>query len=320
MLRQEGVLVKVPASTANLGPGFDTLGMALSQYIWVAMKPASKTIVRLYGTELSGIPTDETNLIVKVAHRVFAEAGVPAVPLEVDMYSDIPLTRGLGSSASAIVGALVAANGLLGKPFSDQQLFNMATAIEKHPDNVGASLLGGMVVASWDGSTAHYVRLEPSAALGTVVAIPRFQLETKQARSVLPKQYKLSDVVHNVSRSSLLVAAMCTGQFGLLHEAMKDCLHQPYRAPLIPGMSKLLAEANQHGALGAALSGAGPTLIALIDKSKPSAELIEFMQRTLADHGVEADVYELNPCMEGAVYIEGEDISSVIPSMSENAR
>lgn len=318
MLKQEGVLVKVPASTANLGPGFDCLGMALSVYIWIAMKPAvSKTVVRTYGSELDGLPTDENNLIVKVANQVFAEVGMSPVPLEVDMYSEIPLTRGLGSSASAIVGALVAANALIGKPLSDQRLFEMATAIEKHPDNVGASLFGGLIVASWDGSKTHHVCLQPNEALSTVVAIPRFHLETKQARNVLPREFSMADAVHNVSRSSLLVAALCTGQFELLHEAMQDRMHQPYRAPLIPGMSQLLAEASQHGAYGAALSGAGPTLIALTPKHKSNAPLIAFMKRTLAEHGVEADVFELKPCLDGAVCLADTDISSIIPVTSK---
>lgn len=318
MLRQEGVLVKVPASTANLGPGFDTLGMALSLYLWVSMKPAAKTTVRLHGTELGGIPTDENNLIVKVANRLFREAGVEPVPLEVEVYSEIPLTRGLGSSASAIVGALVAANELIGKPLSNQRLFDIATVIEKHPDNVGASLLGGIIVASWDGRVTKSVRLEPCSGLGTVVAIPKFQLETKQARGVLPQQYGISDVVHNVSRSSLLVAALCTGQYHLLQDAMQDRIHQPYRAPLIPGMSKLLEEAHNHGAYGAALSGAGPTLIAFVDKQASNEELIKFMKQTLADHEVDADVFALEPCSEGAARIEGQQMESVIQATAKS--
>lgn len=312
MWRREGVLVKVPASTANLGPGFDTLGMALSLYLWVSMKPAAKTTVRLHGTELSGIPTDENNLIVKVANRLFREAGVEPVPLEVEVYSEIPLTRGLGSSASAIVGALVAANELIGNPLTRQRLFDIATAIEKHPDNVGASLYGGIVVASWDGTVTRSVRLEPCSGLGTVVAIPKFQLETKQARSVLPQQYGISDVVHNVSRSSLLVAALCTGQYDLLQDAMKDRIHQPYRAPLIPGMSKLLAEAHSYGAYGAALSGAGPTLIAFVDKQAETSTLISFMKQTLTEHGVDSDVFVLEPCSEGAICVEGQRMESIV--------
>lgn len=318
MLRQECVLVKVPASTANLGPGFDTLGMALSLYLWVSMKPAAKTSVRLHGTELGGLPTDENNLIVKVANRLFREAGLDPVPLEVEVYSEIPLTRGLGSSASAIVGALVAANELLGKRFNNQRLLDIATSIEKHPDNVGASLLGGVIVASWDGNTTKSVRLEPGSGLGTVVAIPKFQLETKQARGVLPQQYGMSDVVYNVSRSSLLVAALCTGQYELLQDAMQDRIHQPYRAPLIPGMSKLLKEAHHYGAYGAALSGAGPTLIAFVDKQASHGELIEFMKQTLADHQVEADVYALDPCAAGAVRVEGQRIESIMQAHAKS--
>ncbi|WP_028543594.1 homoserine kinase [Paenibacillus taiwanensis] len=316
MLQQQGVLVKVPASTANLGPGFDSLGMALSLHLWVGMKPAERTQVRLHGPELTGIPTDETNLIVQIAKRVFDEAGVPIIPLDVDVYSEIPLTRGLGSSASAIVGALVAANALIGHPLSQQRLFDMATTIERHPDNVGASLYGGIIVAAWDGQQANAIRVEPHKALGTVVAIPRFHLETKAARHVLPRQVSMADAVYNISRSSLLVAALCTGDFAQLSFAMKDKLHQPYRAPLIPGMSKLLEEAVQHGAYGAALSGAGPTLIAFTNKEQEPLALVMFMRETLVQHGVEADVFQLLPCSEGALCLNAaaEEIKSVIPS------
>ncbi|WP_195576386.1 homoserine kinase [Paenibacillus sp. 1001270B_150601_E10] len=319
MIREDGVLVRVPASTANLGPGFDTLGLALSLHLWIGMKPAEKTVVHMYGDHLGGLPNNEDNLIVKVAYRLFREAGQEIVPLQVDVYSEIPLTRGLGSSATAIIGALFAANELLGEPLSKQQLFDMATNMEKHPDNVGASLYGGLLVAAWDGMQAHGLSLMPDPSLTTVVAVPRFHLETKKARSVLPERYELKDVVFNVSRSSLLAAALATGQYDQLSIAMQDRVHQPYRAPLVPGMEEVLQEAVHHGALGAALSGAGPTVIALAKREEASVHaLIAFMKETLSRHGVEADVFQLDPCNEGAVRLEGQasDIHTHIPVSS----
>ncbi|UHA74344.1 homoserine kinase [Paenibacillus sp. 481] len=301
MWREEGVLVRVPASTANLGPGFDTLGMALKLHIWVSMKPAEQLSIRLHGTQLVGIPTDERNLIYKMALHVFKEAGIEPKPLEIDVYSDIPLTRGLGSSASAIIAGMVAANALIGNQISVERLYEMSTRIEQHPDNVGASLLGGIVVATWDGMKVNYVRLAPHKHLGVVVAIPRFYLETKEARNVLPNEVSMADAVYNISRSSLLVAALCTGQFERLADAMRDRIHQPYRAPLIPGMARILEEAPMYGALGVALSGAGPTLLALIDKREDDEYLREYLSKTLHIHGVDADVVRLEPSNEGAV-------------------
>ena len=301
MWQQDGVLVRVPASTANLGPGFDTLGMALDLHLWIAMKPAEATVIRLHGSELAGIPTDESNLIYRIAHSVFSAAGVEGRPLEMDVYSDIPLTRGLGSSASAIIGGLYAANALIGYPLTQEQLFNMATLIERHPDNVGASLFGGIIAAAWDGERTEHIRIEPHCNLSTVVAIPQFQLETKLARNVLPKQVSVADAVFNISRSSLLVAALCSGQFHVIETAMRDRLHQPYRAPLIPGMSRILDEATEHGALGVALSGAGPTLLAFTDKRQSSALLVSYMKKTFLAHGVEAKVMEMEISREGAV-------------------
>lgn len=313
MWREEGVLVRVPASTANLGPGFDTLGMALKLHLWIAMKPADRTAIRLHGSNLDGIPTDESNLIYRIVQSVFAEAGIVQRPIEIDVYSEIPLTRGLGSSASAIVGGLVAANKLAGEPLELDHLYDMATAIERHPDNVGASLVGGIVAAAWDGKHTTYVRIEPDCHLSTVVAIPQFQLATKQARGVLPTQVDAASAVFNISRASLLVAALSNGRYDVLSEAMKDCLHQPYRAPLIPGMTYILEHAVQYGALGAALSGAGPTLLAMIDKRRNSHELVTFMKDIFAEHRIEAIVKELEPSREGAVCIGSwGDMASIL--------
>ncbi|WP_068615790.1 homoserine kinase [Paenibacillus tuaregi] len=307
-----GVRVKVPASTANLGPGFDTLGMALSLYAWIEMKPAHQTKFHLYGDEMNGIPTDKTNLIYQVAQSVFQEAGVDLPELEISMYSDIPLTRGLGSSASAIIGALAAANELIGVPLTKDKLFDMATALEKHPDNVGASLFGGIIAASWNGQHADYIRIEPPTGMGVLVAIPDFQLSTSKARGVLPEQVTLSDAVYNISRSSLLTAALSAGRLDLIASAMRDRLHQPYRASMIPGMSRILEEAPSHGALGAALSGAGPTLLALVDKEAGTgAQLEQFLEDVLGEQGISARTLWLEPDKDGVVVVAGasEEVS-----------
>lgn len=310
------VIVKIPASTANLGPGFDTLGMALSLYAWIEMSISERTEFQFYGDQMNGLPKDKTNLIYKVAQLVFKEAGVSVPELSISMHSDIPLTRGLGSSASAIVGALVAANALIGSPLTDDKLFQMATALEGHPDNVGASLYGGIVVSAWDGERADYVRIEPHHKLKTLVAIPAFQLSTEKARHALPSTISMADAIFNVSRSSLLVAALAGGELGMIRHAMKDRLHQPYRAALIPGMATILERAVEHGALGAALSGAGPTLIAFVEDTEAGAAhssgesmLETFLLDTLKQEGIEANTLWLSPSAQGP-QITIEDISS----------
>jgi homoserine kinase len=300
-MKQTKVCIKVPASTANLGPGFDCLGMALDLYAWIEMDFATKTKVILYGQQMLGIPLDKSNLIYKVAQMVFAEAGVSHPELEIAMYSEIPLTRGLGSSASAIIGGMVAANALIGNVLSKDKIFLMATQLEKHPDNVGASLFGGFVVASWDGRRADYIRIAPHERLEVLVAIPEFQLSTEIARHALPKEVFMKDAVFNLSHSSLLVAALCSGNLEMIRHAMQDVLHQPYRAALIPGMKTILREATDHGALGVALSGAGPTLLALVDKmSSEKAELAKFMQDTLLKEDIKSTMMWLNPEALGA--------------------
>ncbi|CRF28714.1 homoserine kinase [Mycobacterium tuberculosis] len=294
------VRVKVPASTANLGPGFDTLGMALDLYAWIEMGFAEQTVIELFGDQVKGVPTDKSNLIYEVAQLVFKRAGVSHPELYIGMYSEIPLTRGLGSSASAIVGALAAANALIGSPLSDDELFQMATGLEQHPDNVGASLFGGLVVAFWDGTRAEHIRVEPHEQLEVLVAIPHFQLSTEKARGVLPREQSLENAVFNVGHSSLLVAALCTGRLDMIARAMKDALHQPYRASLVPGLGQILAEATDRGALGVALSGAGPTILALVDRrSSRKAELERFMVDTLKKDGIEATTMWLNPDKRG---------------------
>ncbi|WP_239615217.1 homoserine kinase [Cohnella mopanensis] len=303
------VIVKVPASTANMGPGFDSLGMALSLFAWVSMAPAKATRITLVGDNLEGVSQDKTNLVYIVAQSVFNKVGIELPELEIGIRSDIPLTRGLGSSAAAIVGALVAANSLASNTLSEDELFQMATAFEKHPDNVGASLFGGIIAAAWDGERAEYVRIEPPAGMDVLVAIPEFELSTKKARNVLPEQISMKDAVFNVTHSSLLTAALASGRLDLLGHAMRDRLHQPYRAALIPGMERILSEATEHGALGAVLSGAGPTLL-LLARSEHSGDgkLVSFVQEVMGQEGVTVNTRWLEPCLHGPiVQIVGEN-------------
>jgi homoserine kinase len=301
-VNRQKVRVQVPASTANLGPGFDTIGMALNLYAWIEMSVAEKTSFHLLGDLIDGVPKDKSNLIYVVAQKLFQQAGLSIPELEISMYSEIPLTRGLGSSASAIIGALVAANTLAQNKFSMQELFQMACQFEPHPDNIGASLYGGIIVACCDGQRVEHVRIEPDPRLELLVAIPAFKLSTSKAREVLPEKVSLKDAVFNVGHSSLLVAALATGKFELLTFAMQDVLHHPYRASLIPGMNQILSQATQHGALSVALSGAGPTMIAFVERtSSRKADLESFLQQSFQKSGIQVQLKWLMPSTQGVI-------------------
>ncbi len=292
---------RVPASTANLGPGFDSLGMALPLFTTIHLRRSPETKVTLKGPELSGLPANADNLVLKMLHELFSLRHMPVPAVEVVVESHIPLTRGLGSSAAAIVGALLAGNELLrdsGAELTREELFQIATRIEGHPDNVAASMFGGFVVTVWDGQEAYYQKLLPPPSLYVTVAVPAFPLPTEQARHVLPSTYSRQDAVFNLSRTGFLVAAMATGSLDMIRYAMQDRLHQPYRIPLIPGMEEILAHGHEHGALGCALSGAGPSVLALSDGEKP--ELAKFMRQTFLDRGIAVDIYSFRPWPEGA--------------------
>ncbi|WP_044640632.1 homoserine kinase [Risungbinella massiliensis] len=291
------VRVTIPASTANLGPGFDTLGMAFQLYSTVEMKITDQFKIELVGKELQGTPTDKSNLLYQVAASLFEKAGHAVPELFIRASSEAPLTRGLGSSAAAIVGALIAANYLANEPFTREQLFAMATQIEGHPDNVGASMFGGIMVATMpeeDGAPVPYVRFEPPAGLQTLVVIPDYPLSTETARNVLPDTYTKQDVFYNVGRSSLLVAALAQGRLDLLSQAMRDRLHQPYRAPLVPGLLDILNEATQHGAIGTALSGAGPTILCFYNTMEDRDRLLGFVGNVMNVQGVSYRSMELD--------------------------
>ena len=298
---RDRAVARVPASTANLGPGFDSLGMALSLYAWIDLRPAETTTVTLLGEQLHGVPADKTNLVYRTAQSVFREVGVDIPELAVTIRSDIPPTRGLGSSAAAIVGALAAANALVGDALPRDALFQMATRIEKHPDNVGACLFGGIVATAWDGTRAEAVRMDPPEMLEALVAIPDYQLSTARARHVLPERVHLADAVFNVSHGALLTAALATGRLDLLRHAMRDRLHQPYRAGLVPGLETVLRDAPEHGALAAVLSGSGPTVLLLVERNtRRRDELERFLRDTMHAAGVDVTIRWLHPCPYGA--------------------
>lgn len=297
-MQSTSVTVKVPASTANLGPGFDTIGMAFQLYTTIQMRFSTETQIQLIGENVTGLPQDKSNLLYSVAAKLFQRAGQLAPELAINVSSDIPLTRGLGSSAAAIVGAFVAANKLAGEPFSKEEIFTMATHLEGHPDNVGASLFGGIVIATMpdrEEGLVPYVRIPVPSALKVLVVVPDFRLSTEDARSVLPTSYSRADVVYNVGHSSLLTAALAGGRLDLLGKAMQDRIHQPYRAELVPGLTELLRNASNHGALGAALSGAGPTILCFYQSEEDRESLASYIETVMMTHKINYEILSLQP-------------------------
>ena len=257
--------IRLPGSAANLGPGYDALGMALSIYNYIGIRIRSRPGVSfsIEGEGKDILPANEENLFYCAAQFTAQRAGKTLSGIDIQMHNTVPLARGLGSSSTAIVGGIIAANCLLGEPFSQMEMLDIATAIEGHPDNVSPCLLGGLTASTMDGNRVACVRALPPQELRAVVAIPEFELKTEDARNVLPDAISHRDAVFSTSRACIVTAALITGDFEHLAVGMQDRLHHPYRAKLIPGFDQILAEAIKAGAWGAALSGAGPTLIAL---------------------------------------------------------
>lgn len=261
--------VRVPATSANLGPGFDCLGLALPLGTSFQVQPAARSTPSylLADQELG----KDRNLFWVAAERLAAELGSSLPSLDVRASGEIPLRRGLGSSASAVVGGLLAANHVLGEPLDLPALLNLATRIEGHPDNVAPALYGGITLAIELESGVHCEALNAGMALDLVVAIPDFELSTAAARAALPAVVPLQDAVYNVGRAALLVAALLRGSVPALREALSDRLHEPYRRGLVPGMLEVSRRAHEAGAFGVTLSGAGPSLLAWVPHERREA-------------------------------------------------
>ncbi len=281
-----GVRVQVPASTANLGPGFDCMGMAVKLFNYVTVEPARELEVDVSGEGSAELPRSADNLVCRSMALLYETVGREMPPMRIHLENQIPLARGLGSSAAATVGALVAANELNGRPLSPLQLIKLANKIEGHVDNAAASLLGGAVLSLVEGDELVFTAIRVPASLRAVVFVPGFQMSTKEARAVLPAQISRGDAVFNAARVGLLVVALMGGRLELLRTATEDHLHQPYRKQLFPEMYELFGAARQAGALGAFLSGAGSTILALTGEDpEPVAEAMSAAAERLGVRG-----------------------------------
>ncbi len=302
------VTVQVPASSANLGPGFDSVSLALTLYNQVEMGILPEGCqIKVEGEGSGEISIDDSNLVYQAARKVFSRIRVHPTGLYIHLTNEIPLSSGLGSSAAAIVGGMVAANALCGNQLPAQDILNMAAAMEEHPDNVAPALMGGLTVAVEEAEEIVALRVDPPHGLIVHAAVPAFPLATKKSREVLPREVTHRDAVFSIGRASLLIAAMTSGQLGVLRTAMADRLHQPYREQLVPGLRDVMAGALEAGALGVALSGSGPSVIALNDKSEKGNMICSRMRQAFRQHQLEVRIYTLAPDKLGACLIDYQD-------------
>ncbi len=291
--------LRTPASSANLGPGFDALGLALGLYLTCRFRPSDRLSITVRGRDAACIPTGPDNLIWRTAAAVAEDHGAAMPPIELEIDNDIPIGKGLGSSAAALTAGVVIADQALGLGWKPARVLDEAARLEGHPDNVAACTLGSIVASAIDsGGVARAVRLDLPRHFGVAVVIPDFDLPTSLARSVLPDSYSRADAVFNVQRAALLIAALAAGARWAFPAALEDRFHQPYRIPLVPGLGDIL-KLRAPGLLGCALSGAGPSILVFYERGSESVcDLVrqifklnghesETLLSDIADHGYE---------------------------------
>ncbi|HEV8662121.1 MAG TPA: homoserine kinase [Candidatus Methylomirabilis sp.] len=295
------VTVRVPASTANLGPGFDSLGLALTLYntASLAIRQDGEVRITVEGQGRGRLDREgKGSLVARAAVAAFRYLGAEPPGLDIALQNEIPLRRGLGSSGTAILSGIAGAAALQGRTLAAEETLRLALPFEGHPDNLAPSLLGGLVASGLADGHVLAVRVPLRAPLKAVAVIPDRELPTAEARRVLPGQVPREDAVFNVTRTALLVAALATGQYACLPEASRDRLHQPYRASLLPGLEEVCEAARKAGALAAFLSGAGSTVLALVAEGGEGVG--EAMRRLWRDRfGVTARICLLEVDTEG---------------------
>ena len=267
------IAVAAPATSANLGPGFDVFGIALNLFDEYRFKSAAEVSVTVEGQGSEMVELDETNLAIAAARQLCASRGQEFSHNNLLEKLFIPIQRGLGSSAGAICAGLTAANARLAEPAPVEELVEIAVGLEGHPDNVVPALVGGFCIVLDSGPRPDWIRIEPPPELRFVVAVPALHIPTAASRRMLPRRVPIEDAVFNVGRAAMLVAALTQGDFPKLAHAMEDRLHQPYRRQLHPVMDQMIAAALATGAYGAALSGSGSTIVALCPESAESVPL-----------------------------------------------
>ncbi|HUE22168.1 MAG TPA: homoserine kinase [Bryobacteraceae bacterium] len=280
--------VRVPASSANIGPGFDALGLALCVYLDCRFRASDRLSITVTGRDAAAISTGERNLIWQTALSVAADVRMQLPPIELIIDNQIPLGKGLGSSAAALTAGVVIADRLLGLGWRPPRILDEAARLEGHPDNVAACVLGSIVASAIDsGGTVRAVRLEMPAHFGMALVVPDFVLPTVEARAALPSCYSKEDAVFNVQRAALLIAALATGTTSAFPAALEDRFHQPYRAALVPGLAEIL-KLRAPGLLGCALSGAGPSILVFYERGYEA--VCDLVRQIFQLHGHAAEI------------------------------
>ena len=263
------IRIDVPATSANLGAGFDSLGIALTMKnrIWMEVSDT----VDITSNDGTDIPRDKSNLIFWAANYLYELCEKELPGLKIVQENNIPMARGLGSSSACIVAGILGANRFMGNPFSQNDLLNIAAKIEGHPDNTSPAISGGLVASAMEGERVYSVSVPVSDKIRFAVMIPPFELKTEKARGVLPTEYSREDAVYNLSRSGLMTASLFSGKLENLRVAVQDRIHQPYRSGLIDNCDTVFRVSYELGSLGTYVSGAGPTIISMIDAKDADA-------------------------------------------------
>ena len=281
-------LVRVPASSANLGPGFDALGLALSVYLTCRFRPGARLAISARGRDCDTISTGPDNLIWQTAQSVARDHRMQIPPIDLQIDNEIPIGKGLGSSAAALTAGVVIADVLLDLRWKPLRILDEAARLEGHPDNVAPCTLGSIVASAIDsGGAVRAVRLDLPQSFRVAVVVPDFDLPTAKARTVLPVSYSRQDAVFNLQRAALLIAALATGTTSSFPAALEDRFHQPYRAALVPGLDAIL-KLRAPGLLGCALSGAGPSILVFYERGYES--VCGLVAQIFRLHGHQADV------------------------------
>lgn len=285
--------LKVPATSANLGPGYDTLGLALSLYnnFKIKKRDDSKIIVKIIDKKQDKLVkiADKDNLVIKAYQKYYSYLGQKVEGIEIIEEMNTPLARGLGSSSAAIIGGLAAAAFSSANLITEKEFIQLAVALEKHPDNVVPALVGGLTINFYCNKSYDYYKIDVDNNLDFILAVPDFELKTEDLRNLLPSEIDYQPVISNLAKISLLTAAFIKKDYQLLKTAMADQLHQPFRKALIKDFDQILRAAYQKGAYGAALSGAGPTMIAVSDKNQE--DIAAAMQQVFKNNSIQADSY-----------------------------
>jgi homoserine kinase len=260
--------LRVPASSANLGPGFDALGLALGVYLTCRFRRSTALSITAGGRDAEGIPANPDNLIWQTALTVARNHGMAMPPIELEIHNEIPLGKGMGSSAAALTAGVVIADELLELGWKPLRILDEAARLEGHPDNVAPCTLGSIVASAIDsGGVTRAVRMPLPKSFDLAIVVPDFDLPTSKARAVLPSGYSREDAVFNVQRAALLIAALATGTTNVFPAAIEDRFHHPYREALVPGLHEIL-RLRAPGLLGCALSGAGPSILVFFERGQ----------------------------------------------------